>query len=209
MAVLLFPKKWSEANTCQFDLATRYLILLHNKSCPDPPPWHSHLLFIIYLFLHWLKCTTDWKLSHSLHFKYQWMQLLALEYSKDLFECVQASYMLPFVRVTRLCGVTWMEIFVCSCCSWEEYAVVWEDREGKRNEGKEKQNDGNRRMWSRCSENFLIIFLDFHYCTHRLRVFICSRALTVTLFASFIAPGTLEQDLWASRRWVHNKYKRR
>lgn len=54
-------------------------------------------------------------LAHSLHFKYQWMRLLALEYSKGLFECVQASCMLPFVRVTRLCGVTWMEISVCAC----------------------------------------------------------------------------------------------
>lgn len=120
-----FPKKWSEANTCQADLDTRYLILLHKKSCPDPPPWHSNLLcvcaclfleIIIYLFLtptqmyHGLRT-----LAHSLHFKYQWMQLLALEYSKGLFECVQASCMLPFVRVTGLCGVTWMEISVCAC----------------------------------------------------------------------------------------------
>lgn len=82
-------------------------------------------------------------LADPLHFKYQWMQLLALEYSKGLFECVHASCMLPFVRVARLCGKTWMEISVCSCVRGVSCSMRGQRRE--RHKGRYGRNRGLER----------------------------------------------------------------
>lgn len=91
--------------------------------------------FFLSLFFFFLTLTQMYHrlrtLARSLHFKYQWIQLLVLEYSKGLVECVQASCMLPFVRVTRLCG-DYVNGNFCLFL-FEESTLLSGKTEGKRN----------------------------------------------------------------------------
>lgn len=165
MYILSFFRKGKEANSRQRELPTWYLMLLHNKNCLDPCPRYRSLFRFFFRFsqmYHWLRALAD-----PLHFKYQWMQLLALEYSKGLFECVHASCMLPFVEVARLCGKMWMEISVCSC-ALRVSRCTSRHRGGERERMKIKKNEGREGEIEERNEKRMVREINKGWFSHSL-----------------------------------------